>query len=194
MPACRAVVAARLHAPEEMEGLLRSLRVRTFAGELPDEPAVIAAAAGDAGIDPAQLSTWMAAADTEAALERDLHDARHPTPEALAQDHKLAGWEGGRRYTCPSYLLSAGSADTFTAPGFQPWAVYEVATANLAPELPLRAAPESVAEVLAWAPFPLATREVAVLRGISDDEARAELAPVAQFSAVGNDGYWSAAA
>ena len=38
MPACRAVVAARLHAPERMRALLRRLRVRHFAGDLLDEP------------------------------------------------------------------------------------------------------------------------------------------------------------
>src|ERR1700712_370105 len=32
LPACAAVVAARLHAPEAVRPLLRSLRVRTFAG------------------------------------------------------------------------------------------------------------------------------------------------------------------
>src|ERR1700750_1253199 len=52
MPACRAVVAARLHAPEHMRRLLRRLRVRHFAGELLDAPETIAAAARDAGIDP----------------------------------------------------------------------------------------------------------------------------------------------
>ncbi len=33
-PACRAVVAARLHAPEAEESVLRRLRVRTMAGGL----------------------------------------------------------------------------------------------------------------------------------------------------------------
>src|ERR1700750_2653188 len=52
VPACRAVVAARLHAPEHTRRLLRRLRVRHFSGELLDAPKTIAAAARDAGIDP----------------------------------------------------------------------------------------------------------------------------------------------
>src|SRR3954447_9229418 len=44
-PACRAVVAARLHAPAAEEPLLRRLRVRIMAGGLADDPRLIAAAA-----------------------------------------------------------------------------------------------------------------------------------------------------
>src|SRR3954451_3290305 len=54
-PACRAVVAARLHAPQAGRRLLRRLRIRHFAGELLDEPETIAGAARDAGLDPAAL-------------------------------------------------------------------------------------------------------------------------------------------
>ncbi len=37
-PACRAVVAARLHAPELQEPLLRRLRVRVMQAGLLDDP------------------------------------------------------------------------------------------------------------------------------------------------------------
>ena len=37
-PACRAVVAAREHAPERAEALLRRLRVRVMTGGLVDDP------------------------------------------------------------------------------------------------------------------------------------------------------------
>ncbi|MGE3234198.1 MAG: hypothetical protein AB7O78_10775, partial [Thermoleophilia bacterium] len=50
LPACRAVVAARRESPDRMRPLLRRLRVRTFRGELLDEPATIHGAARDAGI------------------------------------------------------------------------------------------------------------------------------------------------
>ena len=55
VPACRAVVAARLHAPTRERMLLRRLRVRNFSGGLLDEPETIAAAAGDAGLDDEEL-------------------------------------------------------------------------------------------------------------------------------------------
>src|SRR5437764_14147861 len=53
--ACRAVVAARLHSPDRERPLLRRLRIHAMAGELIDEPAVIAECAREAGIEPATL-------------------------------------------------------------------------------------------------------------------------------------------
>src|SRR6187200_915606 len=68
IPACRAVVAARLHAPEAERPLLRRLRIRHFSGELLDEPDTIHGAARDAGIDPADLDRWTSEAAVEEAL------------------------------------------------------------------------------------------------------------------------------
>src|ERR1700754_1039165 len=51
-PACLAVVAARLHAPDRVERFLRRLRVRAMLGEFLDDPGMIAAAAEEAGVDP----------------------------------------------------------------------------------------------------------------------------------------------
>ena len=89
-----------------MRPLLRSLRIRNFAGELLDAPQTIAAAAVDAGLDPATLNTWVNGEDVVAALREDMALARSPKPAALVLNHKLAGWEGGRRYTCPSYEIT----------------------------------------------------------------------------------------
>src|SRR3954469_15660052 len=57
-PACRAFFAARLHAPERAEALLRRLRVRVMQNGLLDDPVLIATAARDAGLDPEELSAW----------------------------------------------------------------------------------------------------------------------------------------
>src|SRR5919205_2967949 len=72
VPACRAVVAARLHAPDHERRLLRRLRVRNFAGQLLDDPQTIADAARDAGIDPGDLERWTASGDVEEALREDM--------------------------------------------------------------------------------------------------------------------------
>src|SRR3954447_8024015 len=72
MPACRAVVAARLHAPGRMRALLRRLRVRNFSGELLDAPETIDGAARDAGIAPADLARWVAGPAVQAALDDDM--------------------------------------------------------------------------------------------------------------------------
>lgn len=191
-PACRAVVAARLHAPDSAEALLRRLRVRTMAGGLLDDPALIAAAASDAGLDPAELERWCATAETRAALAADVAAARSPSPAARALDHKLGGPAGERRYTAPSYeIRRADDGRSIAVPGFNPTEVYETAIANLAPELARRPKPASVAEVLAWAGEPLATAEIAAVAQLGDAETRAALSRVGRAEPVGADAYWT---
>jgi predicted DsbA family dithiol-disulfide isomerase len=192
IPACRAVVAARLHAPDRMRRLLRRLRVRHFAGQLLDDPATIAAAARDAGIDPADLDRWTAGDDVEVALRDDMAAARHPIDAARVLDEKLANWSGGRRYTCPSYeIVRAADGVKIAVPGFQPFAVYDVVTANLVPGVERRDPPASVEDVLAWTGTPLATKEVAVVCDIAFADARERLGRVAVEQHVGADGFWS---
>jgi len=192
VPACRAVVAARLHAPDRMRRLLRRLRVRHFSGQLLDEPQTIDAAARDAGIDPEQLRDWTAGDDVEQALRADLAQAREPLPAARVLDDKLANWSGGRRYTCPSYeIVRVRDGVKIAVPGFQPFAVYDVVTANLVPGLERRAPAETAEEVLAWTGTPLATKEVAVVRDIGFEDAREELGRVALQHPLGFDGFWT---
>jgi predicted DsbA family dithiol-disulfide isomerase len=185
-PACRAVVAARLDAPDRADALLRALRVRVMQAGLLDDPALIDAAATDAGLDPAALRARVATDEAAAALEADAAAARDPLPAARALDHKLGGPPGRRRYTAPSYVI-----DGVAVPGFNPVEVYETAIANRAPDVPRRPRPESVAELLRWAGEPLATAEVALTMGLDRDAARAALEPVARFIEAGADGYWT---
>jgi predicted DsbA family dithiol-disulfide isomerase len=192
VPACRAVVAARLRAPEHERRLLRRLRVRHFAGELLDDPQTIAGAARDAGLDPAQLEVWMRDDAVEAALREDMAAAREPLAAARVLDHKLANWSGGRRYTCPSYeIVRVSDGVRIAVPGFQPWAVYDVVTANLVPGVDRREPPDSVEQVLEWTATPLATQEVAVVCAIGFAEAREWLGRVAEEHHVGADGFWT---
>lgn len=192
MAACRAIVAARLHAPERERRLLRRLRVRCFAGELLDEETTIAGAAADAGIDSAQLFEWMAGDDVAEALAADMAAARRPLGAARVLDHKLANWSGGRRYTCPSYEVTRLSDGvTVAVPGFQPFAVYDVVLANLVPGLDRREPPTEVAAVLEWCGTPLASREVAVVCDTDHADARERLGRVATEQHVGADGFWS---
>jgi predicted DsbA family dithiol-disulfide isomerase len=190
--ACRAVVAARLRAPDRERALLRRLRIRAMAGALIDEPAVIALCAREAGIDP--MTLFRAVADdpsVEVALREDMAAARAPSVAALALEHKLAAAaELGFRYTCPSYEIERADGEgwpRFDAPGFQPVEVYEAAIANLAPELERNAEPESVEEVLEWGGEPLAAAEVAAICGIDRREAEDELMAVASV----DGGWWS---
>jgi len=194
LPACRAVAATRLHAPERERGILRRLRVHNFAGALLDDPQTIAAAARDAGVDPEQLRTWTEDPEVERVLRQDMDRAREPMAAARALDHKLANWSGGQRYTCPSYELDRGDGVRLAVPGFQPFATYDVLLANLIPDAPRRPAAEHVGDVLAWTGTPLATREVAEVRDIPFVQAREELGRVAVEQHVGADGLWTLAA
>jgi predicted DsbA family dithiol-disulfide isomerase len=190
-PACRAVVATRLRAPEFEAPLLRRLRVRTMLGGLLDDPELLAAAAADAGLDAQELRRWSTAGDVEEALQADVAAARAPTRAACALDHKLGGPPNRRRYTAPSYELSGDDERTLSIPGFNPVETYETAIANLAPELQRRPKPASVEELLDWAAEPLATAEVALVMQIDYDAALEELEGVAQPIAAGADFYWT---
>ncbi len=192
-PACRAVVAARLHDPHAAEALLRCLRVHNFAGDaLLDEPEMLEIAATSAGLDPATLTHWLNDPRVDAALADDMAAARAPMRSARVLDDKLANWSGGRRYTCPSYEITRlADGVTISVPGFQPFAVYDVVLANLVPGTDRRAAAADVTEILLAAAAPLATREVAVVADIDHADARQQLGRVATERHVGSDGFWT---
>lgn len=193
-PACRAVVAARLHAPQAEAPLLRAFRIRCMAGELLDDESTVRGAAADACLDAGDLLRWSAEDAVESALREDMAAAREPIPAARALDDRLANWSGGRRYTCPSYeIVRRSDGVRIAVPGFQPFAAYDVVLANLVPAAARRAAPGSVLEVLEWAGRPLATREVAVVCDIDHATAREELGRVAVERHLGADGFWSPA-
>lgn len=196
-PACRAVVAAALFAPQTGRRLMRAIQHRNFGeAALIDEPEVIAAAARDAGLDPGELAEWMERRETKERLASDSAIARDPALAAIALHHKLARHGDGWRYTCPSYRVTRLSdGATLEAPGFQPPETYDVNIANLSPELERRPHPEQVEDALRWAGEPLATQEVAFICGIGREEARERLAAASDVveRPVGTDSYWSLA-
>jgi 2-hydroxychromene-2-carboxylate isomerase len=187
---CRAVVAARLRWPDRCGALLRRLRVLAMAGYLLDDSDTLELAAEQAGLPVAEIAAFCAEPEVEQALRADMRAARSPSPAARAQDYKLGGPAEERRYTCPSYELLASGARV-DLPGYRPIEAYETALANLAPELERRPDPDTVDEVLAWAPYPLATAEVAAVCDRDIPDVRVELSRTARFEPVGADGYWS---
>ena len=201
LPACRAIVATRLRAPDREGALLRRLRVLNFSGLALDDPAVIERACSEALIEPEEIRVWVTDPAVEPVLEADMAASRSPAPASRAQDNTLGGPAEQRRYTCPSYELIrvAGpppdwpTASRVDLPGFRPIEAYETALANIAPELVRAPDPESVEQVLAWAGMPIATAEVAAVCDREIADVRTELARVATFLPVGGDGYWTAA-
>ncbi len=193
LPACRAITAAGFTSPEALARMTRALRVRHFAGEMIDQPDALRGAAADAGLDPDEVARQAGTQVTADTLADDMEASRTPSPEAVAQRARLAAWERGLRYTCPSLEITRRSdGRRISAPGFQPREAYEMAVANLAPDLKLRPFAESVREVLEWAPFPLATVEIAAIRDADIDGVREELRTLeAHLTPVGPDGYWT---
>ena len=191
--ACRVFVGARLREPPRADLLLRALRRRAFSeGQPLDELDTIHAAGADAGIAADTLDAWLADEQVEGALREDMAATRAPLREALALSHRLSRSDGGLRYSTASAVFERGDR-RLAMPGFQPFAVYEVAVANVGPEIERRPPPETVDEILSWAPYPLATAEVAELRGIPIDQARDELQRAgAKLAVAAGDGYWSA--
>jgi 2-hydroxychromene-2-carboxylate isomerase len=190
--ACRAYVGARIHDPARAGLLLRSLRRGAFSdGQSLDEPETIHAAGAHAGIPAEMTDAWLADERVERELRQDMADTRAPLPEALALAHRLSRSDGRLRYSTASAVFEHGD-HRVVMPGFQPFAVYEVAVANVAPALERQPAPGTVDEVLSWAPYPLATAEIAELRGTSLDQAQDELRQAgAKLSEAAGDGYWS---
>ena len=117
----------------------------------------------------------------------------HPIDAARVLDEKLANWSGGRRYTCPSYeIVRVSDGVKIAVPGFQPFAVYDVVTANLVPGVDRRDPPESVEEVLALDRH--AAGDEGGRRGVRHRlrrGARAARAASAVEQHVGADGFWS---
>jgi predicted DsbA family dithiol-disulfide isomerase len=192
LPACRAIVATRLNAPDRERFVIRRLRVLNFSGWLLDEDETITRAAIESELDPDELAEWTAQPRVEEQLRADMAAARQPLPAARVLDERLANWSGGRRYTCPSYEITRlADGVTISVPGFQPFAAYDVVLANLVPGLDRCEPPEGVAEVLDWAAVPLASQEVATVLDIEIEDAREQLGRVADEEHVGADGFWT---
>lgn len=189
--ACRAYVGARIHEPARANLLLRSLRRRAFSeGRSLDQLDTIHDAGADAGLPSDTLDAWLTDEQVDRALREDMAATRAPLPEALALPHRLSRSGDGLRYSTASAVFERDDRRV-VMPGFQPFAVYEVAVANVAPEVERRPPPQTVEEVLSWAPYSLATAEVAELRGVGLDQASDELQRAgAQLAPVAGDGYW----
>jgi predicted DsbA family dithiol-disulfide isomerase len=193
LPACRAVVAARLHAPGQAWALLRALRRLHFAGPLLDDPQTIRTAASQAGLDPEVLEAWMAEPATEEALREDLRQARDPTP-AASPCHGQARPLGRRlALHLPELRDGRGGRDGFSAPGLQSALTYETALANLAPDLDAATRPGRRGGPGLGG---RAARLPGGGGGLRDLPRRGPRAPRGRRSpgaARGNDGFWSVA-
>jgi 2-hydroxychromene-2-carboxylate isomerase len=201
-PMCRAVVAARLTAPEREWAVFRALQFAQFTTTLAmDEPEAIAQAlAAVPGIDPQALVEAGGSPEVEAAFTADMDEARSAEGGPTEFQGRAATAPDGRvRFTAPSVVLS-GPAGRLEVGGFQPLEAYDVAIANLDPSLSRRPSADDAAEVLAAFPDGLTTAEVAAV--MTEDKQAPDLdaaedaliavaaAGLAQREPRGNDALW----
>ncbi|MGE4425840.1 MAG: hypothetical protein AB7G37_05225 [Solirubrobacteraceae bacterium] len=211
-PACRAIVAVRERVGTDAAlQVLGALHALTLGAARPlSAPETIADAIAEVGVTPDTLETWLADPEVEAAFAADMTAARRPSAAALATDQKLAPageeWDpdpatvdpslppaSGRRYTCPSYVVTSGDR-TLEAPGFHTSLTIETLLANLEPGLEQRPWAEDPHDVLRWAAQPLTTQEVAAVLDREDERdvvASLLRSAGATEQRVGNDARWT---
>ena len=204
-PACRAIVATRLTAPELEDGAFRALQFAQFTstGLLEDPATLRAALAGVEGLDADAIVARIEDDDVRAAYDEDRARARTAAGSPTEFQGRAADTDGAVRYTAPSLIFANGTG-SLEAGGFQPIEAYDVVVANLDPTLERRPPALDPLEVLAEFPYPLATAEVAAVMTKhlgTPDRAAAEaalIAAVAEGRAVrlpaGDDALWALAA
>lgn len=172
--ACRVTAAATLESEELAEEVLRHLQLAWFTTTLLlDEPAGIARAL--AGCDPDRLLATTVTAEGRARYDDHYRAARNDiSPAAIAQG-KTEHDEGPVRYTAPTLVFAADDGTRAVAGGFQPLEAYDALLANLAPELPRRAAPSSIEQALRAFPHGLTTQELVALMRSDEVVSRTEI-------------------
>ena len=205
-PACRAIVATRLAAPELEYAAFRALQFAQFTTtSIFDEPDDLRRALGGvAGLDADAVLAASGSAEVRKAYEADRTRARTAAGSPTEFQERAANSDGQVRYTAPSLLFETEDGRRLEAGGFQPVEAYDVVIANLDPTLARRPRPQDPVEVLQAFAYPLATAEVAAVMAAHLAEPdlvateRALIVATAEGRAVhrpaGHSALWSAAA
>ncbi len=164
-PACRALVAVRLDAPDHLEAAFCALQTMQFTstGRLEDPAALRGALATVEGLDADGVVARVEDDDVWAAYEADRALARAAAGSPTAAQRRTATSDGPVRYTAPSVIFEHADGRTVEVGGFQPFESYDTALANLEPGLERRPEPADAAAALAAFPEGLVTAELAEL-------------------------------
>jgi hypothetical protein len=162
-PACRAVVAARLRDPGSEWAALRALQIAQFTtpARLEDRDD-LRGALERFGLPGDELVAAIDSPEVVAAYEADRAETRTAASTPPEVQNRTAQTDGPVRFTAPSIIFER-DGERMVAGGFQPLEAYDVLLAHLAPDLPRRGAPESVAEMLAELPEGVFTAEAAAV-------------------------------
>jgi protein-disulfide isomerase-like protein with CxxC motif len=183
-PACRAVVATRLAAPELEDAAFRALQFAQFTttGLFDDADTLRAALATVDGLDAGAVAGAIEDPEVRDAYEADRARARTAAGSPTEFQGRSANSDGAVRYTAPSLIFEAEDGRRLEAGGFQPIEAYDVVVANLDATLTRRPPAEDPVDVLAAFPYPLATAEVAAVMAqhlLAPDIAKTETALIA---------------
>ena len=158
-PACRAIVATRLAAPELEDAALRALQFAQFTTtKVFDDPETLRWALRS--VDGLDADGVVAAIDdpaVRAAYEADRAAARTAEGSPTECQGRAAKTDGAVRYTAPSLVFATQDGRRLEAGGFQPVEAYDVVVANLDPGLARREPADDPVAVLGAFSFPLAT-------------------------------------
>jgi protein-disulfide isomerase-like protein with CxxC motif len=202
-PACRAIVATRLAAPEFEYAAFRALQFAQFtsAGVFEQPDTLRAALRTVDGLDAGAVVDAIDTPVVRAAYEADRKRARTAAGSPTEFQERAANSDGAVRYTAPSLIFDNEDGRRLEAGGFQPIEAYDVVVANLDATLTRRPPAEDPVEVLEAFPYPLATAEVAAVMAphlVEPDRGRAELALVEAMAAgravrraAGDDALWT---
>jgi protein-disulfide isomerase-like protein with CxxC motif len=205
-PMCRAVIGARLIAPDREWSVFRALQVAQFTTtlDLETEEGIRAALERVPGVDVDAVMEAAGSPEAEAAFATDRAEARSAAGSPTEFQGKSATTPDGEvRYTAPSLVFTASDGRRLEAGGFQSTEAYDVLIANLDTSLRRRPPAEDAAEVLAAFPDGVTTAEVAAVMapsntppdlGAAEDELIAlAAAGGADRVAVGHDALWISA-
>jgi len=164
-PACRAIVATRLAAPELEYAAFRALQFAQFttAGLFDDRAMLRSALRTVPGLDAEAIVDAIDTPVVWAAYEADRARARTAAGSPTEFQGRSADSDGAVRYTAPSLIFETPDGRRLEAGGFQPVEAYDVVVANLDIGLERRAPAEDPADVLDAFDYPLATAEVAAV-------------------------------
>jgi len=205
-PACRAVVATRLAAPELEDAAFRALQFLQFTttGLFDDLDAVRDALESVDGLDGEAVAAAIDDPEVWEAYEADRARARTAAGSPTEFQDRSANTDGAVRYTAPSLVFTTGDGRTLEAGGFQPIEAYDIVVANLDPTLTRRPPAEDPVDALAAFSYPLTTAEVAAIMAahlVAPDLEKTETALIAatadgraSMRPAGDGALWSVAA
>ncbi len=187
--ACRAVVAARLLAPDSEWDVFEALQLANFTTPLllDDDLQLLQVLRRS---HPSYAEAILGAVDSAEvtdAYEADKAQARSAAGSAAELQGKTATTDGPVRFTAPSIVFER-SPSRLVAGGFQPVEAYDVLIANLDPGLGRREAPDGPGPLLAHFPGGLTTQEVAAVlaRGNDAPDRRSAERALIELAAEGN--------